>query len=188
MSKALRAALHSCPVRTVESQAFKEAIRIHPQIYRTWAPQDRWRLLYGLDTSLLDYSGILDLSAIHLDLPSGLGGISYRRIAQALQEVDFELDKLDWSEELPGVQSMAPTEPGSCHAALCSDQANTTVCELIDCGIAFINSSDDYPVLDKPVEQKTLAQALMGLIARLGLLPKARKTVQLGHQNGGSNP
>jgi hypothetical protein len=175
-------------VRAVESQAFKTALHINPQFYREWPLQERWRLLYGLDTSLLDYSGVLDLSAVNLILPFKYGDISYRHLAQALQEVDFELDLLDWDEELRGVQTMTTHQLGGCHEALRSDQASATVNELIDCGIAFISRSDDYPILDELVGQKTLAQVVMGLTARLGLLPKARKVLQFENRNGAAKP
>jgi hypothetical protein len=72
--------------------------RRDPDFYKRLAAPDRWRLLFGLGISLLDYSKRPDLEIHFLELPGEIPALHFRQICEALACVDFRLDGINWAE------------------------------------------------------------------------------------------
>lgn len=92
--------LRISPVDAVERSELFSLLEAEPDFYQRIAAPDRWRLLFALGISLLDYAEGLDLEAHVLPLPGGLPSVNLWQICDALACVDFKLNQLDWTEEL----------------------------------------------------------------------------------------
>ena len=140
---ALLSRLQDCPVEAVESPELLVLYRQDRDFHRQLGAADCWRLLYGLAITLLDYGGRLDLEAHELALPGDLPAITLWQICDGLVCTDFQLDHLDWSEELPLHRPLSLAQIEACHAALRSRQTLDQLNTLIAAALRFIDSCPD---------------------------------------------
>jgi hypothetical protein len=138
--------LQSNPVEAVESSALLELIQADRLFYKRFAADDRWRLLFGLGISLLDFSDGIDLDAHYLPLPGGLPSLSLWQICDSLVCVDFQLDGLDWAEELQLIQPLSNALLDACTATLSAPETIERLDNLIREGLIFIDNCDEYPL------------------------------------------
>jgi hypothetical protein len=148
---ALQAQLHTCPAEAVESPALLELYHCEPAFYRQIDAPDRWRLLFGLAISLLDYGNALELDNHFLALPGNLPSLSLWQICDGLVCIDFQLDGLDWSEELQLSKPLSLAQVEACDAVLISPETQDELNTLIAEALHFIEGCDDFlaPALDQ---------------------------------------
>jgi hypothetical protein len=142
--------LQSNPVEAVESSALFELMQVDRQFYKRLAAEDHWRLVFGLGISLLDFSGALDLNAHLLPLPGGLPSLSLWQICDSLVCVDFQLNGLDWSEELDRQTPLTIAQLDACTALLSAPETMERLDSLIAEGLSFIEICEEHPA--KPSE------------------------------------
>jgi hypothetical protein len=141
------------PVEAVESAAMQQLMQKDPGFYKPWDADERWRLIYGLAISLLDYAELMDLSSETLLLPGGLPSVSLWQLCDSLVCVDFALDGLDWCDELELQRSMRLAELEACTAVLSSPETLARLDVLIAKGLGFIEQCEEYPTqpCDTPI-------------------------------------
>jgi hypothetical protein len=142
---ALQAQLHASPAEAVESPVLLELYRCDPEFYQQLDAPDRWRLLFGLAISLLDYADRLDLEAHLMALPGDLPSLSLWQICDGLICIDFQLDGLDWSEELQLTAPLSLAQVEACDAVLSSLETQEKLNTLIAEALRFIEGCDDFP-------------------------------------------
>lgn len=161
--------LQSNPVEAVESSALQELLQVDRFFYKRLAADDRWRLLFGLGISLLDFADGIDLNAHFLPLPGDLPSLGLWQICDSLVCVDFQLDDLDWSEELDVQRPLTIAQLDACTAMLSAPETIEYLDSLIAEGLSFIESCDEYPL--KPSESSTRPQGwlqrLWGFLRRM---------------------
>lgn len=179
-----REALESNPVEAVESCALQELMQNDPLFYTRLAADDRWRLLFGLGISLLDFSDGIDLNAHFLPLPGGLPSLSLWQISDSLVCVDFQLDGLDWSEELEVQSPLTIAQLDSCAALLSAPETLERLDSLIAEGLLFIETCDEFPLepSECPGRPQGLLRRLWGVLRRMEE-PQSQKCpcIELAH-------
>ena len=159
--------LAESPVSAVESQDMLNLYSQDPVFCRLLSVEDRWRLLYGLAISLLDYSEVLDLTVITLPFPGELQSLSLWQICDALTCADFRLDWLDWVEEHQSSQlSIAQLE--ACDAVLRCNETQEMLQQLIEQALGFISGCDDYLLTadERPLPRAGLMRRLWRAVRR----------------------
>jgi hypothetical protein len=151
--------LQNNPVEAVESSALRELMQVDRFFYKRLAADERWRLLFGIGISLLDFSDGIDLNAHLLPLPGGLPSLSLWQICDSLVCVDFQLDGLDWSEELEMQSPLTIAQLDACAALLSTPETMDRLDSLIAEGLSFIETSDEFPL--KPSEHPGRPQSLL---------------------------
>ena len=147
-----------------------ELYHLNPMFHQGLAAPDRWRLLFGLATILMDYSDGLDLEAHLLALPGNLPALSLWQVCEALVCIDFSLDGVGWAEELQSPLPLAIAQLEACDATLSAAETMDQLDQLISAALLFIDGCDDHPL--SPAVYTGCRQGLLwrvwtGLQARL---------------------
>lgn len=159
-----RDTLHANPVLAVESPELQQLIQNDRTFYKQLPADDRWRLVYGLTISLLDFADGIDLNAHLLTLPGGLPSLTLWQICDSLVCADFQLDGLDWAEELQLAESLSNAQLDACTATLSAPETIERLDNLIREGMIFIENCDEYPL--KPYEGGASTQGWLNRIWR----------------------
>lgn len=138
--------LQHSPVEAVESAELLELYHFNPTFYEELPAPDRWRLLFGLAISLLDYSNSLNLETHFLPLPGNLEALSLWQVCDALVCIDFQLDGLDWAEELQSPLPLSIAQLEACEATLSAPETMDQLNRLISEALVFMDDCDDYPL------------------------------------------
>lgn len=155
-----------CPAAAIETPDLRSLYEADHRFYLALDHRQRWRLLYGLQMVLLDYTSAtfnpMDLERVELLLPVGTQStrISLQQLLQALDVADFFPERLDWADEL--AMALDPQDLQACHAALISHQADALLHQALDTGLAFLSTCD----LEGDCSKGT-AQPRVGLLSRL---------------------
>ena len=136
--------LEDSPIEAVETSLFQEVCCANPAFFMDWSMEQRWRLLYALDISLLDYRGALPLDLVYLETPESLGKISWRQVCQTLFCDDFILEDYNWSDELEPPRPLTAAETKACEGLLTSLQCSNRLNQLLEQAITFILKAEDY--------------------------------------------
>lgn len=135
-----------CPAAAIETPDLRSLYAADHRFYVALDHEQRWRLLYGLQMVLLDYTSAtfnpMDLARLELLLPMGSRPkrISLHQLLQALDVADFAPERLDWEDELAMV--LTPQDLQACEAALTSPQADALLHQALDTGLAFLSTCD----------------------------------------------
>lgn len=148
--------LQDNPVEAAESDELQQLIQLDRFFYHQLAAEDRWRLLFGLTISLLDFSDGIDLNTHFLPLPGGFPSLSLWQLCDSLVCVDFQLDSLDWAEELDLKHPLTIAELDTCAAVLSAPETLERLDSLIAEGLSLIETCDEFPL--KPSESAVRPQ------------------------------
>ena len=155
-----------CPAAAIETHDLRSLYEADHHFYLALDHAQRWRLLYGLQMVLLDYTSAtfnpMDLKRLELLLPMGLRPkrISLHQLLQALDVANFAPERLDWEDEL--AIALTPEDLQACEAALTSPQADALLHQALDAGLAFLSTCD----LECECDDAT-TRPRAGLLARL---------------------
>lgn len=158
--KSFYSTLQDNPVEAAESDELQQLIQLDRYFYHQLAAEDRWRLLFGLTISLLDFSDGIDLNTHFLPLPGGFPSLSLWQLCDSLVCVDFQLDDLDWADEMDLKHPLTIAELDACAAVLSAPETLERLDSLIAEGLSFIETCDEFPL--KPSESVSRPQSWLG--------------------------
>jgi hypothetical protein len=152
--------LEASPVKAVETPHFQEICCANPAFFLDWPMEQRWRLLYALDISLLDYRGALPLDLVWMETPESLGKISWRQVCQTLFCDDFILEDYNWSDELETPRPLTAAETQACEGLLKGVQCSNSLNQLLEQAITFVVKAEDYFLENNDREASTEGRSL----------------------------
>jgi hypothetical protein len=136
--------LESCPASAVEQPLLQKIHQQDPLFSTALSLRQRWKLLFGLYITLLDYTSArfspLGLEAEYLRLPVRQLTIPLVQLMNALVIAEFELDQVTWTEELD--LQLSEQEEAACDQVLTTPESTGLLHELLSRGLAFLASCD----------------------------------------------
>lgn len=136
--------LESCPASTIEQPLLQKIHQQDPLFFTALSLCQRWKLLFGLYITLLDYTSArvspLGLEAEFLRLPVRQLTIPLVQLMNALMITGFELDQVSWTEELD--LELSEQEEAACDQVLMAPETEALLHQLLTRGLAFLANCD----------------------------------------------